>query len=935
MATLVLGAAVSSLGLSGFSLFAAQLAVGAIGSFIDSRLFGQSVSTDGPRLNEIAITSSAEGATIKRLFSRMRLGGNIIWTANFGEMINTTTQEGGGKGGGGSVQTSTLYSLSFAVAFCEGNARTTLGRVWADGKLLDTSTVTFEFFPGSATQSVSPTIEGIEGAGLVPAFRGIAYLVFQNLELEPFGNRMPQITAEIIKPLDNPDEDSLENLVEGMNLIPATGEVTYSTVQSVRDDGFGNAVPENIHVNANKTDIELSLEDLTTQFPNNGGVNLVISWFGTDLRASTCTFVPKVEAILGRQLLPTPWSVNGITRNMAQEVSRDDEGRPAFGGTPADFSVVEAMQHLANVNGQDVYFYPFILMDIPPGNGLPDPYGGAEQATYPWRGRITTSSFGVDKTAAAQTEVDSLFGSVAVGDFSVSGTTVTYTGTPGDFGYRRMVFHYAHLCAAAANTLDTPTRFKGFYIGTELRGLTQIRSTAASAATASTTYPGVNALADLFADVRSIFDTAGLTGVLLSYAADWSEYQSHRPQDGSNDVYFNMDAIWGLADCDYIAIDNYFPLSDFRDGTSHADFGTGTVDTYNITSGPFQTAGFPKATSIYDQDYLRGQVEGGENYHYFYGSDADRTNQVRTQVFDTAHNEHWIFRQKDMRNWWAQTHRSRPGGVRDASVVALDNGSGGSAATWAVSSKKFYFSEYGCPAIDKGTNQPNVFFDPKSSESFFPYFSSGDRDDTMQRVYYEATITYWRDNAPTVGPVKLIDPSDMYAWSWDARPYPAFPFREDVWSDAPNYRLGHWLNGRVGVVTLAQLVREICALGGLMGADIDTTGLVNSNSIVRGYVIDSINSPREMLTPLFTSFLFDGFESEGKVHFNLRSNLTTSVITLDDLVIDGGDFGGYNLTRAQETELPGAVRIAFIDEENDYQPGATGGHFTEFYSALF
>ncbi len=29
------------------------------------------------------------------------------------------------------------------------------------------------------------------------------------------------------------------------------------------------------------------------------------------------------------------------------------------------------------------YLYPFVMMDIPPGNGLSDPYGGAEQAAFP------------------------------------------------------------------------------------------------------------------------------------------------------------------------------------------------------------------------------------------------------------------------------------------------------------------------------------------------------------------------------------------------------------------------------------------------------------------------------------------------------------------------------------------------------------------------
>ncbi len=35
---------------------------------------------------------------------------------------------------------------------------------------------------------------------------------------------------------------------------------------------------------------------------------------------------------------------------------------------------------ISSARGQAVTFYPFILMDIPPGNSLPDPYGGTAQA---------------------------------------------------------------------------------------------------------------------------------------------------------------------------------------------------------------------------------------------------------------------------------------------------------------------------------------------------------------------------------------------------------------------------------------------------------------------------------------------------------------------------------------------------------------------------
>src|SRR5690606_40616242 len=54
---------------------------------------------------------------------------------------------------------------------------------------------------------------------------------------------------------------------------------------------------------------------------------------------------------------------------------------------------------------------------------------------------------------------------------------------------------------------------------------------------------------------------------------------------------------------------------------------------------------------------------------------------------------------------------------------------------WVPRSKPVWFTELGCPAVDKGANQPNVFVDPKSAENAMPYHSGGARSDGMQRRF--------------------------------------------------------------------------------------------------------------------------------------------------------------------------------------------------------
>ena len=130
--------------------------------------------------------------------------------------------------------------------------------------------------------------------------------------------------------------------------------------------------------------------------------------------------------------------------------------------------------------------------------------------------------------------------------------------------------------------------------------------------------------------------------------------------------------------------------------------------------------------------------------------------------------EDWIWRYKDLRSWWSQPHFERIGGVRSETSTA-----------WTPMSKPIWFTELGCAAIDKGTNQPNLFLDPKSSESAVPRFSTGQRDDLMQMQYHLAQADYWArpENNPTspLDGLRMVDTERSFVWAWDARPFPAFP----------------------------------------------------------------------------------------------------------------------------------------------------------------
>ena len=677
MATIVLAAAGSAIGgaiggtVAGLTSAVIGRAVGAtLGRLIDARLMGGSDAVETGRVDRFRLTQGSEGEPVARVFGRMRVGGQVIWASDFLESSSTSRQGGKGSAPGRDV-TSYSYSVSLAVALCEGEI-TRVARVWADGEELDLSSLSMTTYTGTGDQMPDPLMEAIEGAGQVPAYRGTAYVVFEDLPLGQFGNRVPQLSFEVLRAEDktSPTHDAdLAQIVQGVALMPGTGEYALATSPVYMNRGPGDAQAVNLSSASGGSDLQASLAALEEELPQARAVSLVVSWFGDDLRCGMCQLRPKVEQKLADGSMP--WEVSGLTRAAAEEVPAGDDG-PVYGGTPADAAVVEAIRDMRD-RGQRVMFYPFILMEQLAGNTLPDPWTGEEgQPVLPWRGRITTSrapgmAGSPDGTAAAEAEVAAFLGTVQASDFTVADGQVSYTG-PDEWSFSRFILHYAALCAAAGGV-------EAFCIGSELRGLTQIRGAAG--------FPMVAGLRALAGEVRALLGA----DCDLGYAADWSEYWGYHSPEG--DRYFHLDPLWADAEIDFIGIDNYMPLSDWRDGADHLDAG--------------------EADAIYELDYLQSGIEGGEGFDWYYPSAEARDAQRREPITDAAHGEPWIWRYKDLRSWWGLEHHERIGGIRQEMPTA-----------WQPESKPIWFTELGCAAIDKGTNQPNVFLDPKSSESFLP-----------------------------------------------------------------------------------------------------------------------------------------------------------------------------------------------------------------------
>ena len=170
------------------------------------------VKQEGPKLGDLKVTTSAYGKCIPLTYGSCRVAGNVIWAADLVEHSETHDSGGGKGGGGGSSYTTYSYTCSFAVSLAN-NSISGVRKIWANGTLIyNISTIStleeliasnskangFKIYTGSETQLPDPTIESYLGQGNVPAYRGQSYVVFTDLALADYGNRIPNLEFEVV-----------------------------------------------------------------------------------------------------------------------------------------------------------------------------------------------------------------------------------------------------------------------------------------------------------------------------------------------------------------------------------------------------------------------------------------------------------------------------------------------------------------------------------------------------------------------------------------------------------------------------------------------------------------------------------------------------------------------------------------------------------------
>ena len=200
------------------------------------------------------------------------------------------------------------------------------------------------------------------------------------------------------------------------------------------------------------TDVVASLDAAQALCPNLRRVSLVVTWFGDDLRAGHCTVAPRVEiadkptrrrGLVGRRARPRP-----TARVVSQVDGRAGLWRHAVGRRASSALI----RRPARRRGLAVTLYPFVMMDIPAGNALPDPWTGAAgqprlSLARPHHLRSRRRAGPAAPTGRRRRDAGrGLLRHASAGRHFVADGAIACSG-PDEWSYRRLVLHYAQLAA--------------------------------------------------------------------------------------------------------------------------------------------------------------------------------------------------------------------------------------------------------------------------------------------------------------------------------------------------------------------------------------------------------------------------------------------------------------------------------------------------------
>ena len=185
-----------------------------IGMMVGGYLDPVKTTTTGPRLDDLTVQTSTYGADIARGYGTFPVTGNVFWLENNKLKEVAKKKKSGGKGGPQVTNETFSYYATFAVGLLDcrdGVPIDGVRRIWINKKLFydagstdmqtliasNQASTLFTVHNGSETQMPDARMQATLGIANTPAYRGLAYIVFNDMPCTSLGGT--QVTVEIVK----------------------------------------------------------------------------------------------------------------------------------------------------------------------------------------------------------------------------------------------------------------------------------------------------------------------------------------------------------------------------------------------------------------------------------------------------------------------------------------------------------------------------------------------------------------------------------------------------------------------------------------------------------------------------------------------------------------------------------------------------------------
>ncbi len=640
--------------------------------------------------------------------------------------------------------------ITFAVGICQGPI-TRVNNIYVNGVKKIFKKDEYKIHFGTLDQLPDPVLAKIlKKRGLiadpeknVPSYRGLAYVVFykfplelleeneemgDELDLDKLGKMIPLFSFDVLC-LGSEHAERVSK-IKAVNIIPGCGEFVYDTRSLHKKDSHDSQGSPRYLINCSEQSLGVyqanslvNLDSLKEELPQVNWVAPVVCWFGNDLNIGECKISPRVEYRNGGEVCEigktvVNWRVAGYKRNEAQQVGSHERetggqvglhaNRIRYGGTVSDNSIKNYLKELKS-REYNIMFYPMLFLDI---------------AGKPWRGEMH-------------------------GEYSQVPNFFNKKG-----GYNEFILHYANL---VKDDVDA------FVIGSELEGITKISTTGTDG---SMEFPAVNELMNLASKVKKIFNDAGKKDVIVTYAANWSEYHHEC-------AWHHLDPLWMCKDIDVIGIDAYFPATDTCDSD---------IDYQQIKDG-----------------YTKGEI-----YEYWYDKKGVRKSCAPEYAL------------KNIEHWWKHEHfngpkRKQSCWIPEAKPIWFTEFGFASMDKSTNEPNVFFDSDAGSKLPKLSSGDTDFALQEEAIVALIDHFESIKSSERDQKMVQKMFLWCWDARYPA-WPSKLSskEPLEMVVSEGLEKNKDCF------WTDSHSWEGGHYVNGKLSGISIREVLYTIFTKNGFL-----------------------------------------------------------------------------------------------------------------------